>query len=652
MSNGQNLIVRGTIKERVDKFDRKGNIKENDFDIIDIENVKVSFYTKNKVLKSTTCNKNGEYSFSVDAYAAKYYLKLEKTGYLPKISEMDLTDFTQNDILELNEWDFGIRRNKDNVTSSILNKPFERYYFDADAQELILDQDYGFEYQVEFAEAIFTQIEDIKKETIVAPETDEAFADAKEMLNKAIRRANLIAENARDYKEKAEAKNVKSETQNNLSDEEILRNKVRRQLQKDFDAKLETQKKELFASLKDSILELANTSIQTNNNQNTPTNEDENIESKKLELYSKRQQLEIDRLKALTKEDSLVIKLREQELNSAEAEILSAESRISATKAKLEAEHKELLLIEADNKNQRNIILIISLLVVLVLAVAIFIYRNLNEKKKTAEILEKQNEIIADKNDSILASIKYAKRIQDAILPRKELWEELLPNSSILFMPKDIVSGDFYWMHQIGINEVLFAAVDCTGHGVPGGFMSIVGYHSLHRSVNEFGFKKPSDILDSMQKSVNAVLRQGFGEGSVKDGMDMALCSLNTKTNVLQYSGAYNPLWIVRGDEIIEQSATKQAVGSFTQNSIPFENHEIQLEKGDIIYIFSDGYADQFGGPAGKKIMSRGLKKLILKNKDLELNKQKIQLKKHFYDWMNESDEEQVDDVCIIAVKV
>ena len=219
-------------------------------------------------------------------------------------------------------------------------------------------------------------------------------------------------------------------------------------------------------------------------------------------------------------------------------------------------------------------------------------------------------------------------------------------------MPKDIVSGDFYWMHKISKDEVMFAAVDCTGHGVPGAFMSIVGYHSLHRAINEFGLKKPSEVLDSMQKSVNSVLRQGFGGQIVKDGMDIALCSYNSKTKVVQYAGGYNPLWILREKEIIETKATKQGVGMFTGDLHPFENHEIQLQNGDSIYIFSDGYADQFGGPNGKKIMSKGLKNILISNGHLELNKQKVVLKKFFYEWMNEGDDDQVDDVCIIGFKI
>ena len=650
LSLAQNITISGVVKERIDKFDRKGKIKKNDFDIIDISNVSIKVYTKDKTILNATTSAKGSYFIEFPADKNIYYLKFYKKGYLPKISEIDLRKLTLQDYLELYDWDFGLRKNVKKLPENIINKPFERYYFDGKNGELIYDENYSLEYDMEEGNTVFSQVEENKlteENTSTASNrsdhksVEKARDRARDIIEEAQeRREKILTDAQKEATKKAEEYRIKKQRQADLEYESIVE-EIRRK-----------ERSKIYASLKDSILRIATQPTTKTNKQEEDNSTIEDIDSKKIALYAKRQQLEIDRLKALTKEDSLVIQLREQEIASAEAEIKNAESEIQATKAELKAEHKELLLKESENENQRNIIIITALLLILILGGTIFIYKNYKEKQKSAELLQNRNEIIASKNESILSSIKYAKRIQESILPHKSIWEKNLENSFILYMPKDIVSGDFYWMHKISKDEVMFAAVDCTGHGVPGAFMSIVGYHSLHRAINEFGLTQPAKVLDSMQKSVNAVLRQGFGEQRVKDGMDIALCSYNSKTNVLQYAGAYNPLWILRGDKILETEATKQAVGMFTEDVISFKNHTIQLEKGDIFYIFSDGFADQFGGPKGKKIMSKGLKKILLSLKDLPLNKQKIELKKTFYEWMNEGDDDQVDDVCIIGVKV
>ena len=653
-SFSQNITISGIIKERIDKFDKRGNIKKNDFDIQDINNVWITVSTQQKTILSKTTKTDGSYSVSFPASGNIYFIKFSKSGYIPKISELDLKQLSLQEYLELEDWDFGLRKNIKNLSNKVINKPFERYVFDSKNGELVYDNNYSLEYEIEEGETVFAQLEDNKKDAdIVINNNDDssvkiinnAKAQAKQILSKAKSDRDAILNKAdQDSKILAEEYLKGKKKQADLEYKQIVESIQRK------------ERKRIYSSIKDSILALAlettGTKKSAKSNQVKQITSKENLESKKIVLYARRQQLEIDRLKAITKEDSLIIQLREQEIASAESDIKVYESEMQATKAQLEAEHKELLLKKVENENQRNIIIIGLLLLFLVLGGAIFIYKNLKEKQKTADLLQNRNEVIAQKSESILSSIKYAKKIQESILPHQTLWEKNLLDSFILYMPKDIVSGDFYWMHKISKDEVMFAAVDCTGHGVPGAFMSIVGYHSLHRAINEFGLKKPSEVLDSMQKSVNSVLRQGFGGQIVKDGMDIALCSYNSKTKVIQYAGGYNPLWILRDKEMIETKATKQAVGMFTGDLHPFENHEIQLQNGDSIYIFSDGYADQFGGPNGKKIMSKGLKNILISNGHLELNKQKVVLKKFFYEWMNEGDDDQVDDVCIIGFKI
>ena len=209
------------------------------------------------------------------------------------------------------------------------------------------------------------------------------------------------------------------------------------------------------------------------------------------------------------------------------------------------------------------------------------------------------------RNRDITDSITYAKRIQFAILPSDIPFSKTF----IVFKPKDIVSGDFYWMNIAGGKEFL-AAVDCTGHGVPGAFMSFIGYTSLNKIIIEQGIYKPSDILNRLNEEVATTLHQK-GEDIVNDGMDIALICYSPETGILEYAGAFNPLIVVRKGELIEIKADRFAIGRATGSEKTFTNHEIQLEEGDALYLYSDGYADQFGGPEGKKFKTAALKELL-----------------------------------------
>ncbi|KAA3650234.1 MAG: hypothetical protein DWP98_05515 [Bacteroidetes bacterium] len=296
----------------------------------------------------------------------------------------------------------------------------------------------------------------------------------------------------------------------------------------------------------------------------------------------------------------------------------------------------------------------------LMMGLAVVLFRGYKNKQKANEIItaqkeevelqkqavEFQKEIIEEKNKEIVDSISYAKRIQTAILPSDKALSSILPDSFIYFQPKDIVSGDFYWVDKKG-DEVFFAAVDCTGHGVPGAMVSVVGHNGLNRVLKEFGITKPNAMLDKL----NLIVEETFekSDESVKDGMDIALCCWNKKTNILNYSGANNPLYLIRNNELIEYKPDKQPIGKFDYRKA-FTNHEIQLEKGDSIYIFSDGFADQFGGPKGKKFMYKPFKRLLTEISNFAIAKQKEILMTHFQDWKGEM--EQIDDVCVMHVKI
>ena len=265
--------------------------------------------------------------------------------------------------------------------------------------------------------------------------------------------------------------------------------------------------------------------------------------------------------------------------------------------------------------------------------------------EKTKDIRE-QKEEIEEKQKEILDSITYAKRIQSAIMPPEDVVNKLIPENFISYLPKDIVAGDFYWFESVQ-NKVLFAAADCTGHGVPGAMVSVVCNNGLNRSVREYGLLEPGEILDKTRELVISEFEEG--KEKVKDGMDIALCSLEGKT--LKYAGAHNPLWIIRNgsDEIEEYKANKQPIGQF-DNPTPYTTHTIQMNKGDQFYIFSDGYADQFGGEKGKKFKASNFKKLLLTIKGESMATQKQKLEQRFNEWKGEL--EQLDDVCIIGVRI
>ena len=289
-----------------------------------------------------------------------------------------------------------------------------------------------------------------------------------------------------------------------------------------------------------------------------------------------------------------------------------------------------------------------------------------NERVLEAKVIERTEQVVHQKEEieakngelevlykHVTDSIKYAKRIQEAILPPDSLVKSILPNSFVLYKPKDIVSGDFYWMDKKD-DKTMFAAVDCTGHGVPGAFMSIVGHNILKQAVSNNNFTTPALILDKLNEGVSEPLPHGgheHEEGQAKDGMDISLCTIDFKTLELQYAGAYNPLYIIRNGQLIQTKANKFPIGLFLgEEKKKFTNHTIQLQKGDSVYIFSDGYADQFGGPYGRKFMAIPFRVLLMDINKEPVQRQKEILNKTIEEWRGQLD--QVDDILVIGVKI
>jgi len=265
-------------------------------------------------------------------------------------------------------------------------------------------------------------------------------------------------------------------------------------------------------------------------------------------------------------------------------------------------------------------------------------------KERTAEVVQKSMEI-EEKNKDITASIRYAERIQRAMLPREDTFKETF----VLFLPKDIVSGDFYWMYDNGDWQFM-AAVDCTGHGVPGAFMSIIGHNSLSKVVREYGLTRPSAIVDQLNIEVMKALLQRH-EKAINDGMDLALIAFNKKNFTLEFAGAYNPLYVVRKGEVFVYKGDRFPIGMTTMDEKKsFTNQPVDIQPGDMVYMCSDGYADQFGSAEVKKYKSGNIKKLLSEIWHLPVHEQKERLEKEIMDW--KGDLGQVDDIMFIGTKI
>lgn len=322
---------------------------------------------------------------------------------------------------------------------------------------------------------------------------------------------------------------------------------------------------------------------------------------------------------SLSEQFNIMIEQLESYYNELEQKVKDRTAEIQVQKEEIEAQRDSI-------QEQRNIL------------------SDINKSLQKAYLeIEEQKKHIED-------SIHYAKRIQNAILPPDDYVEKVLPDAFILYKPKDIVSGDFYWVSN-SEDKVIVAAVDCTGHGVPGAFMSIVGNNQLNYAINVLGLERPDEILNNLNEGVTRALRQTRITSSVKDGMDIALVTIDKKSGKLEYAGAYNPLYLMRGNELVQVKADKFPVGGFMGEKLrSFTLHEFEMVKNDMIYIFSDGYADQFGGPDYSKFLVKRFRDLIEKIHDEPVGIQKEILNQILEDWRG--DTPQIDDILVIGIRL
>jgi len=341
------------------------------------------------------------------------------------------------------------------------------------------------------------------------------------------------------------------------------------------------------------------------------------------------------------------------------------ETKYNAEKLEQEAKIRDL---ELENSKitlsrQQNIIWILGVGIFIVVLLVILIFINFRQKKKINHELqeknvlveeqkqktEEQNVLLSRKNKEITDSINYAKRIQEAILPSRFTIAESIANGFIMFQPKDVVSGDFYWMEEKN-NDLFIAAADCTGHGVPGAMVSVICSNALSKALLEEGIEDPGKLLDRTRTIVINQLQKSSEH--VNDGMDISLATIDRKNREIKWAGANNPLWIIRheeSDKIEEYRPDKQPVGAYHQAK-PFTPHQIDVDDKDRIYLFSDGFIDQFGGPNNKKFKPAQFRKLLIEIQELPIEEHKGALKKAFEKW--KGDQEQVDDVCVIGIEL
>lgn len=352
----------------------------------------------------------------------------------------------------------------------------------------------------------------------------------------------------------------------------------------------------------------------------------------------------------ITSKDSMLQKESIDKLAKAEAD-LNAQFKVELTKK--EEEKKRIILEQAEHQQRllRNIF-ISGLVISLVLLY--FVFKNYRDKKQANVTLQQQKDkielqkkIVDYQNKELTDSINYAQTIQKSILPEMSDIQNAFPDSFIFFKPKDVVSGDFYWFKQKS-NRRYIAAVDCTGHGVPGAFMSMIANTLLNEIIDNKGIVHPADVLNELKKEIMRSLKQTGADGENKDGLDIALCML--EGNTLEYAGAHNPLWLFLEGNLIEIKGDNQPVGVAYKNDKEFTNHVLDVTKTDAFYIFTDGFADQFGGIDGKKFKYSRLKQMITDLCKLPVNEQHKKLASIFDEWKR--DLEQVDDVLVIGIKM
>ncbi|MCX8079922.1 MAG: SpoIIE family protein phosphatase [Bacteroidia bacterium] len=596
------------------------------------EGVNVTVELSGVPLFTIKTDSDGRFDLFLDLHEI-YTIRFEKENFNEETIEINANTYIANDknFYEIKEWTIRLTDNLVNTVSTeflhlLLNKPSNRIYFNKRKKKFVSDGSYI---------NVFTkQFRGLNNTTkmLLAQAADD---------NK-----RLEIENLRIEAEKKEA-----EIRALMKEQELKEAELKKKEAEIMFEKLEREKKE-----KD--LELA----------------EQDRKIKELELQKRQMEIQKKQLEAAQKEKELqqmevLRKIQEYELKEKQKSLAESYENLREHKKEAERKAKELELAKKEKEirdkelKQNLVYLYIALAgMALITFFSVFVYRSLQQKKKSnallamqAEEIKHQNKLIEEKNKETQQSIHYAKRIQFAILPLEKEIREFIHDYFVLYIPKDIVSGDFYFYYDkfAERRKCYIASVDCTGHGVPGAFMSLIGNEKLRDAIDVC--KGPGKILSELNRYVKSVLKQSADADSTRDGMDVALLEFdldeNGNWNSFLYSGAHRPLWIIRkGSNSLEEiKATKVSIGGHTPNDQVFQEHLVHLNSGDTIYIFSDGYADQFGGERKKKMMTGKFKEILLSIQHLSIPDQKIWLENFFNEWKGSL--EQMDDVLVIGIR-
>jgi serine phosphatase RsbU (regulator of sigma subunit) len=605
----------------------------------EIGNVRIGVERDNYEVYDGISNADGTFQLKLELNH-EYVIRFSKEGFndVSLLLDADVGNLNDTNVYKLEKWKVQMSDNLVNSLSSdfmslLLNKHAGKIYFNKRKKRFTTDGAY--------VNLFNKQVKGISESTKF-----------------------LLAQTAEDNK-KLEIENLRMESERKLAEIQMLKKE-----QDLKEAELKKKEAEIMAEKmarekQDADLAMAEQDKKIRNLQL----EQQQIELEKNALLAQSNAKELERLAVLKKVQEYELKEKQSALNKSNQSLAMQLAENEKNAMQLEFANKEKALKETEIKQQKMYGYFMGGGLLLVAFFAFYMFRSSQQKKKANILLERQSQeittqkheieakskLIEQKNVETEQSIQYAKRIQHAILPPREEIGQYLRDYFILYKSKDIVSGDFYFFSDKHANDgkVYIASVDCTGHGVPGAFMSMIGYEKLKDAVDLAN--QPGKILSELNKGVKSALRQSSEAHSTRDGMDLSLCAIPTHTNgtaTISYAGANRPLWIIKKDSktVEEIKATKVAIGGLTHDSQEFEQHDIKLNKGDTIYMFSDGYADQFGGPKKKKLMTGRFKDIILSIQHLSIKEQHDYLNDFIEKWMEDS--EQVDDILVIGVKV
>ncbi|MDO8998833.1 MAG: SpoIIE family protein phosphatase [Bacteroidota bacterium] len=607
-----------------------------------LDDVELIIENYNLPLSKQTSASDGSFTVKLNLQS-EYIINFVKKGYLKNSILISTKTSSIDDptVYTLNDWKVSL---SDNIATGatkdllgfIINKPSNKIYFNKKKKEFSADGSY---------EHLF-----------------------KKQLNEISSTTQLLVASTMESNKKLEIDNLRMQSEKKLKEIEILKKEQDLQQALIKEKENELLAKKLEAEKKSN--ELALFEQEKKIKALLFIEKEKEILEKQLEAEHRAS--EIASLKVITHQQQMEGIMHEKQLKDAKEKIFKEKYLTEMSKKELNVANKEKKIRESEMAERKKVFNYLLSGFFIIALFSFFLIRNIIQKKKANSLLAKQaieinfqkgeieekSRLIEEKNQETLQSIIYAKRIQNAILPPPSEIDPYIKNYFIFYKSKDIVSGDFYFFsdkYAKDLKKVIFAAVDCTGHGVPGAFMSMIGTEKLKDAID--CSYQPGEILKELNLGVKGALRQsGDNLNATRDGMDLSLCTIpiiqegDTKTTI-EYSGANRPLWVINNkQELIEYKATKCSIGGLTPDEQQFENHVIDLEKGDTFFLFSDGFADQFGGQNSKKLMTKNFKDILISINHKSLADQKEYLKEFFETWKGQN--EQIDDILVIGVKV